>query len=380
MFSPLINAILRRDYEAIDRSLEYAIGPDSDSKYIDLNPNYVNFVDNNFLTPLMAACGGTAHSYDSDHEDEEAIARAEGEERADEADERVGPEQFIDQYVQTCLPAKYIAKLLELGADPNYRRENDYMSTPLIYLARSGQYPEQFERVNKNIALLLNNMSTRVDLADENGRTVCHHLAACNNAAGIELVLQSAPQLINMRTKSEWTPLMIAANESALDAIDVLVKYGADVMVRGLVHVAHPDCLAKILQYGARVDQQFDMYNPLLPLHYHCQHLTAEPNVIDLLLAHGAKINQDCQSVTPLHILVQYSLGVSIPHFLDDTIRHLLRRGADPFTASLRHPIVRAHQIYHYVCTIGPILQRLALWDVRNWRTILSYSHPVEIE
>ena len=121
--------------------------------------------------------------------------------------------------------------------------------------------------------------------------------------ATIKLLLNIIPSMINSQNKQGETPLHYA--------IQSYSSYGSK----------HSDILNVLFENGA--DAGIRATNGQSPLHWLCLRLSGAEPVIDLLLAHGAKINDaDLDGNTPLHLATR-----NLAHI--DVMRLLLSRGAD---------------------------------------------------
>ncbi len=95
--------------------------------------------------------------------------------------------------------------------------------TPLYYAAATGQ-----EEV---FSLLLAAGASRNSVA-KNGATLLHAAAQGGSAAILSQLLESNPQELNARQHNGDTPLMTALQHNQLDAIRLLLEYGANPLLR----------------------------------------------------------------------------------------------------------------------------------------------------
>jgi ankyrin repeat protein len=117
--------------------------------------------------------------------------------------------------------------LLERGAEVD-ARDNTGMPpwgrTALMFAARNGHAPV----VNELLSRGANPVIKDKGFQDEDGEKTALHYAAENGHATVVRLLAGIPRLINLRTKSGDTPLMLATIARSWESVDALLLAKAD--------------------------------------------------------------------------------------------------------------------------------------------------------
>jgi len=118
------------------------------------------------------------------------------------------------------LPAQAVALLIQHGADVNAVNEDSL--TPLLMAAGAGKAD--------TVALLLEH-GADLDAVMYNGYNALHQAAQANAPETLRILLEQGLDINSREKISDYTPLMVAVNNGALDAVELLLERGAD---RGL--------------------------------------------------------------------------------------------------------------------------------------------------
>jgi serine/threonine-protein phosphatase 6 regulatory ankyrin repeat subunit B len=179
---------------------------------------------------------------------------------------------------------------------------------------------------------------TLLELGANTGPTPLHqviHLSDDDAVSDAIQVLLKHGADVNARLDDLSTPLHLAASKGRFSAAQLLLEYKADVNYRNELgeaplHLASADDNRRVLgvrlaqlllEHGA--DANAKAKNRATPLHYAAKH--RRQDVARILLAHGAQVNaRDNKLRTPLHLLLSKSYKVEI-----DFARLLLEKCAE---------------------------------------------------
>jgi ankyrin repeat protein len=115
-------------------------------------------------------------------------------------------------------------KLIKAGA--NINAQDDRQHTALHYLVLND------ESLGLELFKLILKHNPDLNLRDYEGHTVLHHLAMVpNNLQELELVVQRAPNIIDIRANDGNTSLMIAADDGHTEVAQLLLAAGADITI-----------------------------------------------------------------------------------------------------------------------------------------------------
>ncbi len=203
---------------------------------------------------------------------------------------------------------KRVRKLLEEGANPNARDEND--NTPLHWAAPWGHV---------DVVKLLLEHGADPNIKNKYGNTPLHLAALYGHVDVVRLLLERGADP-DARNDYGKTPLHEAADRGHLEVVRLLLQHGADpnVGVGGAtplsfaIRYCNADIIKLLLERGASVKPK-----------YLCDAIEKECTVaVNALLKRGADVNISCGDDTPLHKAVVKGLK--------DVVEALLKAGADP--------------------------------------------------
>jgi ankyrin repeat protein len=147
------------------------------------------------------------------------------------------------------------------------------------------------------------------------------------DTAKVKMLLEKGVS-VNARTRHDFTPLHVAAQEGLAGVAELLIEYGADVNAKANdgwtpLHIAayygYTDVAKLLISHGANVNTK--IREGATPLYAAAQEGHAE--VAELLISHGADVSAKTNDGwTPLHIAAQEGHA--------EVVRLLLERGADP--------------------------------------------------
>ena len=260
--------------------------------------------------------------------------------------------------------------LINHGADVNAK--NDKNATALIKACNKG---------NVDVMNVLLRAGADLNIADANGNTVLYHAAEGDNSTEILEILITHGADVNAKNKKNQTTLMITLKTEDIDAINVLLRGGADPNIADTKghHAVHSKRSPEILQilithhqisisHGADVnvkdiknrtalvraceEEKIDAINVLLRagadpniadangntmLHHAAEKNSEE--ILEILIKHGADVNaKNNENQTTLMITLQKA---NI-----DAFSVLLRAGADPNIADANGATVLHQAMY----------------------------------
>jgi ankyrin repeat protein len=122
------------------------------------------------------------------------------------------------------------------------------------------------------------------------------------------LVFNHPPKAnINVRNKSEWTPLHVAIEKGFYEIAKMLIEKGADVNAinnRGrapMHYIENLQVLKKLIEKGANINEK-DKETGWTPLHFAVTRQNME-EIVDYLITNGADVNaKSFDGSTPLHL------------------------------------------------------------------------------
>lgn len=162
-----------------------------------------------------------------------------------------------------------------------------------------------------------------VTTQDERGRTPLHYASAYGHLSCVKMLIERAPELVNIQDNRGQTALMAAAYSGSSALVDMLLSAGADVRVYDTTQrtVLHYACyygraymVAKLLEKGLSPKSKDE--TGCTPLHYACAFWSLDMNhvaasgdsfasIYYLLVAAGAHIDEsDAKGRTPLYCAV----------------------------------------------------------------------------
>jgi ankyrin repeat protein len=200
---------------------------------------------------------------------------------------------------------------------------------------------------------------------DIRGRMPLHRAIDAGDARAVASLLDAGanvnePIRSNEQHSSEWgnTPLHLAARDGRDDIVRLLLSRGANFNAQNdrgitplhLAAAARESTAQLLLDAGARVDLADERGQTAL----HWAATDAQPTMIALLVARGAKVNaRDRDGRTPLYLAAAEEGHSS-------AIVELLRRGADANASDMMH--------------VTPLHVASALHDHTNAQTLLTYG------
>ena len=191
------------------------------------------------------------------------------------------------------------------------------------------------------IAELLLENGANVDVRGKRDQTPLHNVVLWSNNSvvdAVQFLLKHGADVNARRSGDLCTSLHLAANNGELRVTQLLLDHSADVnsrnnkgrtplhLVSGLEmslnECNRPGVVRLLIAHGADVNAQ-DMTRAT-PLHYACH--SGRPEVVQALLDHGAKANDQGTTRTPLHLLLENDNN---PHNVLKIVELLLKFGAD---------------------------------------------------
>ncbi|KAI1119745.1 ankyrin repeat-containing domain protein [Nemania abortiva] len=197
--------------------------------------------------------------------------------------------------------------LLESGTGPDVRGSNDLSA---LSLAASGGYD--------TIVLTLLRNKAQINLGDVKRRTALHHAAARGRCSVVRTLLawnseSSERAHLNTPDLLGFTPLHLAAKAGQIEAMELLLRRGADFDARSRekqnpLHLAveYPQAIELLLTAGAAVNCTDVLAQTPLHLATRMEHLESAK----VLIKRGAKLDaEDIERITPLsHAIAQNDL------------------------------------------------------------------------
>ena len=240
----------------------------------------VNAANKNNITALMIAC------IKSNADAINILLKA----GADPNIANANGETCLKYAVKASCNKEVLVAIIHHGTDVNATNQNNITALKTA-----------FQKGNKYAIHALLNAGADPNIADSDGNTCLHDTVrgACNEDV-LQAIIDHAAD-VNASNNKNWTPLMIACANSNSDAINVLLKAGAD------PNIADSDG-------------------------YICLHVAViracNKEVIQIIIDHGADVNAtDKNSITTLMIACQMANA--------DAINILLNAGADPMLSDI---------------------------------------------
>ncbi|WP_265035126.1 MULTISPECIES: ankyrin repeat domain-containing protein [unclassified Wolbachia] len=129
--------------------------------------------------------------------------------------------------------AKHISLLLQAGADRNTQNQygktlSHYSNEPLLNILNALESNGDILNNIQHIILLLEAGANPNVQNQEDGKTLLHYVAECNDTGGIRFLLEVIKANPNVRDQSGKTPLDYAAKNNCLQARELLLGAGAN--------------------------------------------------------------------------------------------------------------------------------------------------------
>ncbi len=196
-----------------------------------------------------------------------------------------------------------VQRMLESGARVDSVDEEG--QTPLQIAMRQGSHRIAFMtrlEEHKELFMLLLTAGANIDITDDNGNTLLHHIIERELDKHFQLLLKQGA-IVNAINDNGLTPLSIAAGLARFDMVESLLRHGGDVnLATGGQHALFLAPRSDALRKGKEEDRH---------------------KVAMLLISHGADIN--CRdSKTGFTVLEK-----TLRHSMAPLALELIRRGAD---------------------------------------------------
>jgi len=269
-------------------------------------------------------------------------------------------------YAVRCGCEYFVALLVKAGVDVDEGHDQQQAVTPL-YLAST--------HCHRGIVTQLLNAGACVHTGDSSGRSVLYHAIRHESGDGDEIALQlfRAGANPNHLDRYKQTPFLYAAKLCRSRLIAAFVASGlVDVNTSGerwawsplhlCIMEAHCESLetAKILlDAGANVDQcNIHGYTPLTR---HVATLNAEPNIVQLLLEHGANVNARTNCTTaPFYMVMVNDMSRAMTEY---SLRDDLKECDYGHTALEQAICSRNFDIVHLLVDAGADVEPTWRWE-----------------
>jgi len=217
---------------------------------------------------------------------------------------------------------QYITSLLGIGADPNIQNQNgktlsDYLNKKLSDILESNRDP--LNNI-QHITLLLEAGANPNVQNREDGKTLLHYVAECNDTGGIGFLLGEGANP-SVRDQSGKTPLHYAAKNNCLQAIELLLKAGADPSITDksgktpFEYVTEPDCLQALKYWGYNLDDSHENEgNPTTPNGSvdDCSNSSGDDSQIESVKLSGCNTEEDSSCSSSDYLFLEDSLLVKL--------------------------------------------------------------------
>ena len=172
--------------------------------------------------------------------------------------------------------------LLECGADVDKKNSNGW--TPLMKVSEKGDS-------NSEVFDLLFRYSAQVDLQNNKGDSALIVAARNSQTKLAAKLVQDYGANVNLKNNYGWTALIEASDNGCIDIVEMLLEHGAENLGVALVRAilsTHDDVFELLLKHGAIIDEEDRGKPPLL-----IAVEKGDADMVKLLLEHGAKQELD---------------------------------------------------------------------------------------
>jgi ankyrin repeat protein len=190
---------------------------------------------------------------------------------------------------------------------------DEFLDKDQFYFPHGSGHIEKIQETKKTtdvaeLKISLEEEPELINSLDKNGFTLLHHAAYSGNLDAVQLLVKKGADIYAKAKGCAWTPFFLASLQGHLEISEAFIKTGMqlddkDRRGRSFIHYAaqkgHRELLELLLQYGARV-HSVDAAG-MTPLHMAA--LCGRHNATSFLISKGANTkSKDFAGQTPLHL------------------------------------------------------------------------------